>query len=151
MTVITACELNDLAPLRITTRETQCSHRCFGARGGQSYFSDRRHRRNNQLGKFYFFRRGRTKTRSSSQTLFERFYDLRMCVAGDQRPPRSHVIDILFSICIDHTTAAATLYEQRAAPDRAPCTDGAIHASRNVLLGFEKKLVGRGHRNALYT
>ena len=62
-----------------------------------------------------------------------RLHHLGMGVAGDQRAPRHHPVDVAVAVDVGQLGALAARHEQRVAADRAHRADGRVHAAGQQL------------------
>src|SRR6185312_13808195 len=71
----------------------------------------------------------------------DRLEDLFVRVAGDERPPRADVVDVLVAVDVEEIRPLAAREEDRLAADAAEGAHRRVHAAGDVLLGALEELV----------
>ena len=94
VTVIAAVELDDALAPGESARQTDRSHRGFGARIDETNLLDGRNKLANQFGEFDLALGRRTEGRSDSQNFLECGQHFGRAVTEQQRTPRADVIDV---------------------------------------------------------
>jgi hypothetical protein len=64
---------------------------------------------------------------------------MRVGVSADQRPPRSHEVEVSFAVGVKYIGAAASSEKQRDTADGFPRPYRTVNAARNPGLGAVKK------------
>src|SRR5207245_4744836 len=103
------CELQQLRPSRVSTRQTQSQHRGLAAGITKSHHLDGWHHAAESLRRFYFRRGGGSKVRSLRHGLRDHGNEGRMSVAMNERPEGHNEVDVFVPIGVPHMRPAAAL------------------------------------------
>ena len=119
MAVVAALELDDhVAPGR-AARQAQRTHRRLGARADEAHLLHARHVFQDLFGQLDFALGRRTEGKALVHRAMDRFFDRRVTVAEDHRPPGADVIDVALSLGVDEVRAFGAGNEARRAADGA--------------------------------
>ena len=155
--VVGAGELQQLRAAGRRAGEADRAHRGLGARRGHAQHLDAGHAAADLLGEVDLARRRGAEARAALRRVGDRRDDLRVGVAGDERPPRAHPVDVRVLVDVEDLAARAALHEQRVAADRAHRPDGRVHAAgqdvqrAGVQLSRAPVAQRDGHRRSPYS
>jgi hypothetical protein len=132
VSVVAARELHDLRAAGVGTGQAHRAHDGLGTRGDEPHLLERRHRRAH-LPRQGELELGRgAERRAVPGRRRHRGDDVGVGVAGDQRPPRLHPVDVAVAVRVPDLAAGAPGQEQRVvAPDRPHRPHRAGDAARH--------------------
>ena len=145
MTVITAFELEDLVAPGVAARQPDRAHRCLGPGTDHADELQRGHQFAQSPCHLRFDQGRRTVAEAPVHGGMYRAQHLGMGVAENHRTPGADVIDIGATSGVVDVGACRARNEQRIAADPTERSDRRVDAARNVLLGFQKSIVGCIH------
>src|SRR5579859_2715139 len=100
MTMITAAKFDDFAASGIGTSQPQSTHRGLGTRIDKAHHFDGWHAINDQLRKFIFSLRWRTKAKTDLAGSHHRLYHAGVGMTQNHWPPRLNIVKIAVAIHI---------------------------------------------------
>ena len=136
--VVAADELDDLRALREAACKAQGAHRRLRARVDHAHELHRRICLLHEAHEVGFERRRCAVARAACGGVSQCADDGRMCVSGDERAPRQHIVDILVAVDIENVRALATRDKRRIAVDASVRAHGTVDAARHESLRLLK-------------
>ena len=129
MSVIAAFEFDDHVAAGKCARQAHRGHRCFGSGTYEPNHFYRRDGFHNHFAQFDFQWRRHPIARSLRRLVGHRCHHIRMCVAQNQRAPRTNVIEIFPAIDVVEFRSPRVIDHQRRAAHRAKRANRAVHSA----------------------
>ena len=137
MPVVAARELDDLRPAGVRPREPHGAHHGLGARRDEPHLLERGHGGAHLAGQLELDLGRRPERRALRRSRRDGGDHVGMGVAGDQRAPRLHPVDVAVAVDVPHLAAGPADQEQRVvAADRAHRPHGARNATGHQPAGL---------------
>ena len=146
MPVIAAIELeNQVAPSKCPC-QAQRRHRRFGPRADETHKVDTRKGLFDQLRQIHLGLGWGPVARTARCGILDGGDNAWMSVAGDERAPRSQIVDISIAVGVPDDRAFASSDEAWRSADGTKRPHGRIHSTREVLLRFGEQRLRPGGR-----
>ena len=142
MPVIAPLEFDDLVFPGERARQSDCTHRGFGAGVDHADHFNGRHDGGDEFCHFNFTFGGRSKTCSAVGRFFYGAQNLRMGMSEDHRSPGTDVVDVFVSVHVPQPGTACLFDKNRRSADRRKCPDGGIDPAGNESQRFFEQLCG---------